>query len=141
MQSRKRERVVLDTNVIISSILSTDGAPASIVALVIDGIIENIICQQILDEVLRVLYRKSIQSRLSRQDAKDFIAIIATASNWFEVQSIDSIVEKDPDDHVFIACALATGATIISGDKHLLTLDGYQGLKILSARDFLDAWD
>jgi predicted nucleic acid-binding protein len=45
---------------------------------------------------------------------------------------------EDPDDDKFIACALASGSKIItSGDKHLLSVSGYQGVEILKPREFL----
>ncbi len=49
------------------------------------------------------------------------------------------VVEKDPDDDMFIECAIVSGASmIVSGDSHLLDLGEYQGVKVLSPGDFLD---
>lgn len=45
----------------------------------------------------------------------------------------------DPDDDKFFACAIAGGADlIISGDKHLLKMSGYQGIKVVRPRQFVD---
>lgn len=47
-------------------------------------------------------------------------------------------VSRDPDDDKFIACALAAGIKwIISGDDDLLSISGYQGLKIVTPAQFL----
>jgi len=47
-------------------------------------------------------------------------------------------VIEDPDDDIFIGAALASGAEfIISGDEHLLNLGEYEGVRIVSAREFL----
>ena len=44
------------------------------------------------------------------------------------------VVEEDPDDDRIIECALAAGARwIVSGDKHLLGLEEYEGIRIVSA--------
>ena len=47
-------------------------------------------------------------------------------------------VLDDPDDDKFIECAVSCGADlIISGDKHLLNMKEYYGIKILRASEFL----
>jgi predicted nucleic acid-binding protein len=44
-----------------------------------------------------------------------------------------------PDDNKFIACALASESTVIvSGDKHLLKVSGYQNIEVLKPREFVD---
>jgi predicted nucleic acid-binding protein len=50
----------------------------------------------------------------------------------------DSIVIADPDDDVFLHCAVvANAAYVVSGDHHLLDLNEYAGILILGIRDFL----
>jgi predicted nucleic acid-binding protein len=45
----------------------------------------------------------------------------------------------DPDDDKFLACAIASAMPlIVSGDRHLLEVNGYRGIRILRPRDFLD---
>ena len=52
------------------------------------------------------------------------------------------VVEEDPDDDKFIACALALEADyIVSGDSDLLTLESYMGISIVSPRTFLENLD
>jgi predicted nucleic acid-binding protein len=61
-----------------------------------------------------------------------------------EVVSAPSLPEKvcgDPDDDKFLACALASGSKIVvSGDKHLLKVSGYQEVEVLRPREFLDKY-
>jgi len=46
-------------------------------------------------------------------------------------------VVADPDDDVFLRCAVVAGAAcVVSGDRHLLDLGGYAGIPILTVRDF-----
>jgi predicted nucleic acid-binding protein len=48
-------------------------------------------------------------------------------------------VLADPEDDVFVSCALNAGATyLVSGDQHLLELGQYAGVKILTVREFLE---
>lgn len=47
----------------------------------------------------------------------------------------------DPDDDKFLACAIASGTKIIvSGDKHLLRVSGYQGIEVLKPKTFIDVY-
>jgi len=56
----------------------------------------------------------------------------------FEVTAGDPIVLADPDDDVFLHCAVAVGAAcVISGDRHLLDMSEHAGIPILTIRDFL----
>ena len=49
-----------------------------------------------------------------------------------------SVIDDDPDDDKFIECAVASRAGfIVSGDKHLLALEEYEGIKMMKAADFL----
>lgn len=48
------------------------------------------------------------------------------------------VVSSDPDDDMFIECALVAGASmIVSGDHHLLDLEEYQGIRIVTPVAFL----
>jgi predicted nucleic acid-binding protein len=47
----------------------------------------------------------------------------------------------DPDDDKFFACALSAGCkTIISGDKHLLKISGFQEISVLKPREFVERY-
>ena len=51
-------------------------------------------------------------------------------------QRIDAV--KDPTDNRILECAAASGSDyLVSGDKHLLKLGQYQGIKIVSPADFI----
>ena len=50
-----------------------------------------------------------------------------------------NIISSDPNDNKFIECAVGLDADhIIFGNKHLLNLRVYCGIKISSTRKFLD---
>lgn len=53
--------------------------------------------------------------------------------------ALDDGMCADPDDDKFIACALAAGTKlIVSGDKHLLDVNGYRGIEVLKPRTLID---
>lgn len=50
----------------------------------------------------------------------------------------ENIVKSDPTDDKFIECAINSSADyIVSGDKHLLNLEEYKGIKIMNAHEAL----
>ena len=50
----------------------------------------------------------------------------------------DDYTIRDPDDDKFVECAVVSGASaIVSGDRHLLSLQEYQGIRVFSAAAYL----
>ena len=59
----------------------------------------------------------------------------------FSALPLPERVFDDPDDDTFLACSLASGSNIIvSGDRHLLKVLGYQTIELLKPRNFLDKY-
>ena len=67
--------------------------------------------------------------------------MIVANSELVEVPALRERVCDDPDDDKFLACALAGEAeAIVSGDKHLLALSGYQRIPVTRPAEFLDKY-
>jgi uncharacterized protein len=48
-------------------------------------------------------------------------------------------VSEDPDDNKYVAAAIEGSATfVVSGDPHLLDVNEYQGVRMITPRAFLD---
>jgi len=129
------ERICLDTNIIISAAIKEEGIPSEVFKKVLKSY-QHCITREILLEVKLVLNRPRlsiplvVQNRFMRLLLQSLIVVPTTLTR----------ICKDPTDDKFIDCALAAGADIVSGDKHLLELKEYKGVKIYSAREFLDAY-
>jgi predicted nucleic acid-binding protein len=49
-----------------------------------------------------------------------------------------NVIPDDPSDNMFIECAAETGADyLISGDRHLKKCKSFQGIQIVSPREYL----
>jgi uncharacterized protein len=49
------------------------------------------------------------------------------------------VVERDPNDDMVVACALAGGADyVVTRDKDLLSLGAYEGIRMVTPRQLLD---
>ncbi len=129
-------KVVFDTNVYLSAILF-GGVCAKLRELARKGKIEVFICEAILTEVAGVLRKKfhwnHYQINLALMEIKSFTTLI------FPLQKVE-VIKNDPSDNRVLECALEAKVDyLISGDKkHLLPLKKFQGIRIVSPREFLE---
>ena len=131
-------RIILDTNVFVSGVFFS-GPPYQILKAWKDQKLQIVISLEILDEYYRIGEELSVQ--FPETDLNPAIELVATKSELIEAAILDEAVCDDPDDDKFFACAIAGGANIIvSGDKHLLKMSGYQGIKVVKPRQFVDEY-
>ncbi len=129
-------RVVLDTNVLISAI-GWRGNPRKVLTLCIEGKVGLLQSQETLKELKRVLQRERfnfipVEKREVLLRHLTGISIKVTPNENVEV------ITEDPGDNKFLDCALAGKADyVVSGDKHLLELKEYRGIKIVTPSDLL----
>jgi len=93
-----------------------------------------------LVELAEVLSCKRLQPRLEQLGLvpAELVAYVMNLASIFEVPEGPPIVAADPDDDVFLRCAVAASAAcVVSGDNHLLDLGAYADIPILTVRDFL----
>jgi len=122
-------KVVLDTNVIVSAAFF-GGPPRAVLDAWADGRLRVVLTPSIFDEYLRVCDRL----RASYPDA-DYQAVLTEllAHGTLTPDVVDDeYVTADPDDDKFMRCAFEAGATVVSGDRHLLDADGWNGVRVLT---------
>ncbi len=128
--------VVIDTNVVISALLF-GGTPGNLLPLWKSNRIRSYVSKKIIDEYLRVLAYPKFQ--LSADDIHYILH--QELLPWFEVVACEAgpaILSADPSDDMFIHCAEAAKVrTIISGDKHLLSLKSHGDITVVSPSSFL----
>ncbi|HLG24969.1 MAG TPA: putative toxin-antitoxin system toxin component, PIN family [Candidatus Nanoarchaeia archaeon] len=136
--SQEKVKVVLDTNIIISAAISSDGNPAKIFELLLKDEIVNYVTYEILDEIKKVIERPLFKKYIGA-DYKKFIMDNLIDKSVLTKSSFDeNAVLNDEEDNKFINCALSIKSIIISGDNHLLSLKNYKGVRILSPKEFLE---
>ena len=115
------------------------GPPSQILKAWENQSFQIVLSQQILDEYQRVA--EDLSSKFPVIDILQIIELITIHGQFINTQGFDISVCEDLDDDKFIECAVAGKCkTIISGDKHLLKLTGYQGITVLNPRDFVDKY-
>lgn len=127
-------RVVFDTNIFISALILPGSFAEKAILKVIKGSDELITSHDIIDEVLTVL---------SNKFNRNIEALSMTAVTLVEIGRIVkpteriSIFQDEPDNRI-LECAMAGNAdAIVTGDKEMLKLGSYQGIKVISLKDYL----
>lgn len=130
-------RVVLDPNVVISGVLSSRGAPADVLRALAAGEFELIVSQVLLHELERALAYPKLRRHIDEAAAVELVRWLAgSATHAADPAPEPPVHSLDPDDDYLIALASAHRAALVSGDKHLLTLEGE--LPVFSPRAFID---
>ena len=128
--------VVLDTNVFVSGVFFS-GPPIQILQAWRDGKIQLVISPEILYEYRRV--GEILAEEYLTIDLEPILKYVIHNAVVFSAPPLPERVCDDADDDKFLACALASGSNlVVSGDKHLLKVSGYQNIEVLKPRDFLD---
>ena len=128
-------KVIVDTNVFISGVFFS-GPPHQILNAWRDGKIQLAISQEILKEYWRV--GEAIAERFPSIDLRPILDLVTIEAELYQTQDLPKPVCTDADDDKFLACAIASGSRIIvSGDKHLLKVSGYQGIEVLKPHEFI----
>jgi putative PIN family toxin of toxin-antitoxin system len=123
----QRHRIVLDTNTVLSSLISPGGAAANAVAAAFGAheVVES-------PETLRELGEKLASPRLAAFIDPDFakIAFKAFAASVTMVEAAKNVtVCRDPKDNMFLDLAVAARAlAVVSGDRDLRTLKHINGI-------------
>jgi uncharacterized protein len=131
-------KLVLDTNVFVSGVFFS-GPPFQILRALRGGKIQLVISPEILEEYRRV--GEILAGEHPTIDLEPMLEWVIQNAVAFSVPPLPAPVCDDPDDDKFLACALASGSNlIVSGDKHLLKVSGYQQINVLRPRNFLDKY-
>ena len=131
-------KVVLDTNVLVSALIKT-GRPRALFLEVVRGKVQLIVSKGILEELAEVAADDEIRRYVDEEDVRKFLRLIGSAAKTVTVRSRFKAAKDDPSDDLFLRTAYDGGADyIVSGDKHLLSLNEFRGIKILTVNEALE---
>jgi putative PIN family toxin of toxin-antitoxin system len=128
-------KVVFDTNILVSALVFPGGRGEAALRRIVEEQDQIVISKPILDELLGILGRKFARDAEELAHAAVFLSELGTT---VKPRQRLRVVKDDPDNRI-LECAIAGRAdAIVTGDKALLALCEYQGVRILSLRDYLD---
>jgi len=133
-------RVVLDTNIYISALLSTGSAPNRVLTLWEEGAFDLLLSTSALDELRRVLRYGKIARRLGAAEAT-LAALLQNFSDyalWVEPTERLHVVHDDDSDNRYLELAAAGLAHyLVTGDHHLLQVERYAMTEIVTPATFV----
>ncbi len=128
-------RVVFDSNVLLAALLFPEGRAAAAVENILDGSDDLVLSPPILREILSVLSRKFSRNReeISR------VAVVLGEVGEIVDPSCRVAVFRDEPDNRILECAVEGNAdAIVTGDKAMLALGEFQGIRLISLAEYLD---
>lgn len=139
-------KVVLDTNIFVSGILNSKGAPGQVLKAWHENKFVLTTSKPIIKEIKQVLNSAKIQEflikhKVVKEDLNDFFSTLSFNALVVKPSFKLDIIKEDPADNKFLECALMVKAEyIVSGDKHLLKLKMYENIKIISAYELINLY-
>jgi len=129
-------------NVFVSSLLSTEGTPAQLLNAWREGRYMLVTSPAIIAEVVEVLESPRISKKylVRHQDVENLVDVLKTDAVLVPGEAgVKGSVPRDPRDEMFLACAIDANADcIVSGDRHLLDLQTFRGIPILTVNEFAE---
>lgn len=134
----RAERVVVDSNVLISALLQPSGRTAAVLETIraVGGVL--LFADETFEELASRLSRPKFDRYVARATRERFLADLAAVGEWVAITGAVRAC-RDPDDDKFLEVALNGAADcLVSGDGDLLALGAFEGVAILTPRDFLE---
>ncbi len=128
--------VVIDTNVLISALVG-HGKPRRLVTELLQRQVV-VSSRGLLAELLDVLSREKF-SEVEKSQAELFMSILTRKVILVPDEPRFKIIAEDPDDDLVLnAARLGKAEYIVSGDRHLLSLEEYKGIKIVTVKNMVE---
>jgi putative PIN family toxin of toxin-antitoxin system len=129
-------RAVIDTNVLVSGLISPTGNEALLVLAVNQGLVVPVFSSEILEEYSAVLLRPKFG--FSPTEIDSLLALLGQRGESFNPVPLVRI-SNDPGDDKFIACALASKSDfLVTGNKRHFPREHLHATRIVSATELLE---
>ena len=131
-------KLVIDTNILISAALSTQGAPAKLVLCVLAQH-RLVFSQATFDELRTRIHRPKFDRYISLENRERLLRDFNACAVWVEPGEPGQYCRDRDDDHFIEAALKAQADVLVSGDKDLLEAPPIKGLRIVSVHQAFEA--
>lgn len=128
-------RTVLDTNVLISALIAR-GTPFKLLDALLKGRHTIIVSRPIIEEFSAVAAEERIRRYVTTEDAASFLRTLVMRGIVVREKSRFRIF-KGPDDLILRTACDGKADLIVTGDKHLLELGHFRGIRIATVSEAL----
>ncbi len=133
---KDRERVVVDTNALVSRLLLPAAIPGQAVRKAVDEA-QLLISEATLEELADVLARAKFDPYVTIEERQDFLRLLGHIAEMIPIiHTVHAC--RDPRDDKFLELAVNGEASfIITGDADLLDLHPFRGIPIITPASYL----
>lgn len=133
-----RERVVIDTNALVSRLLLPESVPAKAVRRAVDEA-DLLVSEATLNELADVLARSKFDPYVTIEERQQFLRLLGRVAEMVPiVYTINDC--RDPSDNKFLEVAVNGKAdALVTGDKELLVMNPYREIRIVRPSAYLRA--
>jgi len=129
-------KVAFDTNVFVSALTFRGGRGEQALVKILDGRDSLVLFKPILDELLRILATKFSRER---EELARMAVYLAELAQMVDPPDRFDVLSDEPDNRI-LECAIAGGVdVIVTGDRSVLKLGDFRGVKIVSLREYLES--
>lgn len=128
-------RAVVDTNILVSGLMSAGSPPARVLAAMVSGRLRPVLCAEIVAEYRDVLARPHL--RMRRDHVAELLVLLAQTADWVAIPAYNGAPPMpDVDDWPFFAAAHVANCPMITGNLKHFPAD--LGVRVMTAREWVD---
>jgi putative PIN family toxin of toxin-antitoxin system len=132
---RKKDRIIIDTNLWISFLLSK--RTTGLDRLLLEQSITLIFSQELLDEFIEVARRPKLKKYFNLSDLEELLIQINFHAEFVSITSSINLC-RDQKDNYLLSLAIDSNATyLLTGDNDLLVVNKIGKTKIITVTQFL----
>jgi putative PIN family toxin of toxin-antitoxin system len=131
-------KVVFDTNIFVSAFVLPGSRADIALTHIVDGLDELVLSKPIIEELLSVLARKFSKDADELAHVAVFLTDLASVTR---PRRKIRVLADDADNRI-LECAFTGNAdAIVTGDRAMLALGTFEGIRVISLRDYLEGSD
>jgi len=128
-------RVVFDTNIFISAFIIPGGMAERAILKIIEEEDSLLISKDIIDEVLSVLSSKFGRDR---EELSHVAVALSELAELVKPARRIRLLKDEPDNRILECAIYGKADLLVTGDKKILQLREYRGVKIVSLKEYLE---
>lgn len=131
------ERIVVDTNALISRLLLPTSVPSQAVRKAVEEA-QLLVSEATLEELADVLSRAKFDPYITIEERQEFLRRLGRIAEMVPIVHVIRAC-RDPEDDKFLELAVNGAADlIVTGDDDLLVLHPFRGIPILTPASYLE---
>lgn len=132
----QRSRIILDTNLWISFLITNDFSKLDQIIFSKKSIL--VFSQELLDEFLEVAKRPKLRRYFNQTDLEDLLETIDEYGEFIKVNTILNVCRDEKDNFLLSLCVDGNADFLITGDKDLLILNEIGQTRITTISAFMN---